>query len=111
MKRKIIRNIIIVIIILAAAFLSQQAYFGGTSEPFFSQGTKAAQDYWAKGSSWVGGEAQKRGDIIKNEINQEKEKVSETIGEKIKNYFSGIIDNIFNPGKKNNESQSCSPCQ
>ena len=45
--------------------------------------------------------------IIARFLNSEKEKVSEDIGKKISNYFSGIADSIVNPGKNN----SCEPTQ
>ncbi len=100
---------------LAAAFLSQQPYFKGSDESVFSYNSIPGQSYLAKGANWlkdslyprISGEVQKRGDLIKNEINQEKEKISESVGEKIKNYFSGVVDSVFNPGEEK-ETQNCS---
>jgi len=43
-----------------------------------------------------------RGDIIKNDINQEKNKISGSIRKKIENYFSGIANSIIHPGENNN---------
>lgn len=113
-----IKYISIIIIILVVVFLSQQAFFKGTEKTFISNAGDQIKTYLSKGSDWVAsnvypkisGEVQKRGDAIKEEINQEKQKVSESIGEKIKNYFSGISDSVFNPGKlKQNQNQNCPP--
>lgn len=106
-----IKYIVIIAVIMAAVFLSQQSYFGKSfgksgQENILSQGLATVQSYAAKGSNWVsdkvfpsiGGEVQKRGDIIKEGVSKEKEKVSESVGEKIKNYFSGVVDSIT--GKK-----------
>ena len=118
MEKKIIFSIIGIIVVAAVVFLSQQAYFRGIGKNIFLQGANVAQDYLTKGSNWakdsvypkISGEVQKRGDIIKNEINAEKEKISETIGEKIKSYFSGVADSIFHPGKAK-QNQACPPTE
>ena len=55
----------------------------------------------------ISGEVQKRGDRIKNEVSQEKQKVSENIGQKISNYFSGVTESILHPGTP----QNCQPTQ
>lgn len=113
-QKGFIKNIVVILVILLVVFFSQQAYFklkAGNSAP---QQTGAVQDYLTKGSNWVrdsiypkiSGEVQKRGDIIKNEVSSEKQKISEDIGTKIKNYFSGVVDSVFNPGKLN---QNCPP--
>lgn len=108
----IIKYIAVIIIVLLIAFFSQQAYYQGTEKTFISDAKNYAAAYLAKGSNWatskiypkVSGEVQKRGDIIKNEIKQEKEKVSENIGEKISNYFSGVANSVMHPG----DPQNCS---
>jgi len=107
------KYIFIVIVILIVVFLSQLPYFKGEGNTFVFQGASTPQDYLTKGSNWVkdslypklSGEVEKRKDIIKNEINSEKEKVSQTFGEKIKNYFSGVADSILHPGQTNCEPQ------
>jgi len=113
-----IKYIVIIAVILIVIFLSQQAYFKGIGKNIFLQGSGVAQEYLSKGSDWaqnsvypkISGEVQKRGDMIKNEINQEKEKISQTIGEKIKNYFSGVADSILHPGKTQ-QNQACPPTE
>ena len=105
-----IKYIVIIIIILLVAFLSQKAYFWGNEKTFVSEATNQVSAYLAKGSNWVTskiypkvtGEVQNRGAIIKTEINQEKEKVSENIGEKISNYFSGVANSVVHPGTPQN---------
>jgi hypothetical protein len=116
--KNMVKNIVVIFVILFLVFFSQQTYlnFGvGDSTPQAG----VVQDYFAKGSNWVkdsmypkiSGEVQKRGEIIKNEVASEKQKISEDIGKKIKNYFSGVVDSIFNPGKlKENQNQNnCEP--
>lgn len=101
-----IKYIVIIAVILLVAFLSHQAYSWGTGKTFISGATDQASVYLSKGSNWVtsqiyskiSGEVQKRGDIIKTEINQEKEKISENILEKTKNYFSGVANSVLHPG-------------
>ena len=108
-----IKYFIIIIVILAVVFLSQQAYSRGFGKALISNATGQAEGYLSKGSNWVlsriypkiSGEVQKRGDIIKNEVTQEKNKVSENIGTKISNYFSGVTNSILHPGQTN----SCTP--
>jgi len=109
-KKQLIKYAIIIIIILIVLFLSQWAYSSRFIKPLISNATDQVGAYLSKGSSWVvstiypkiSGEVQKRGDIIKNEITQEKQKVSENIGTKIENYFSGIKNSILNPGQPSN---------
>jgi len=110
-----IKYILIIIVILAIVFLSQQVYTFEVGKKVSSNISDKATAYMAKGSDWitskmypkVTGEVQKRGDIIKNEVKTEKEKVSENIGEKISNYFSGVSNSIIHPGTP----QNCLPAQ
>ncbi len=105
-----IKYIVIIAVILAVVFLGQQAYTREFGKNLISGAESQVQAYAAKGSNWVmskvyptiSGEVQKRGDVIKNEITQEKNKVSENISTKIGNYFSGIADSILHPGENNN---------
>jgi len=114
-KGQFIKYLVIMIAILGVAFLSQKAYSMGIGKTLVSNATDQAKAYMAKGSDWamstvypkISGEVQKRGDIIKNEVSQEKEKVSENIGTKISNYFSGIANSVVNPGA----SQDCPSSQ
>ena len=106
MERKtFIKYIVIIVVILVIVFLSQQIYFKGIEKNFIFDAANQASVYMAKGSSWalsaiypkISGEVQKRGDMIKTEINQEKNKISENILNKTKNYFSGIANSIIHP--------------
>jgi len=125
-EKGFIKYIVIIIVILVIVFLSQLSYFKESGGNFFYRTGNGYDDtsdsFWAKGSNWVqdnifskiGGEVQKRGDMAKEELNAQKEKVSESIGEKIKNYFSGIVDSVFSPGKNKTETetqtQNCPAC-
>lgn len=110
-----IKYFIIIIIILLVAFLSQQTYSRGAGKTVISATANQIGSYLAKGSDWaisniypkISGEVQKRGDIIKTEINQEKQKISENILDRAKNYFSGIGNSILHP----ETPQTCQPPQ
>jgi predicted PurR-regulated permease PerM len=115
MEKKIIISLVGIIIVLGAVFFGRQAYTQGFGKNLVSDATSKAQAYLAKGSDWamstiypkVSGEVAKRGDMIKNEVAQEQQKVSENIGTKIKNYFSGIADSVVHPGTP----QNCQPAE
>ena len=123
----IIIYVVIIIVILAVVFFSQQPSLKEFGKNLFSlsQGYNKTGEYMANGSNWVkdnilskiGGEVQKRGDMAKEELTDQKEKVSESIGEKIKNYFSGVVDSVFHPGENTSPADSaaesaknCPPC-
>jgi len=113
-QKGFIKYALIIIVILTVVFLSQQAYSRGIVKTLISDATNQAGAYLAKGSGWVmsniyskiSGEVQKRGDTIVNEVNQEKNKVSEKISENIlkktEDYFSGVTNSILHPGENNN---------
>ena len=113
MDKKIVFSIVAIIVIFVVIFWSQRVYSGEAGKTLVSDATSQAQTYLAKGSDWalskiypsISGEVAKRGDIIKNEVNQEKNKISENIGEKIKNYFSGVTESVLHPGTP----QNCQP--
>ena len=115
MQKSFIFSILAIVLILVVVFLSQQVYSRVVGKTLVSAATNQASIYVAKGSNWVdanviskiGGEAQKRGDIIKNEVTQEKNNVSQNIGQKISNYFSGVANSIVHPGNP----QNCQPTQ
>ena len=51
---------------------------------------------------------------LQNEVNQEKQKVSENILDKIKNYFSGVTNNVLHPGQQaapSTSNKQCFPAQ
>ncbi|MEK7658295.1 MAG: hypothetical protein AAB352_00325 [Patescibacteria group bacterium] len=124
-KSVIIKNISIVVIILTAVFLSQQPYFKKTSKDLYNKAVTQIGPYWSNAENWAksniypkigdvyskaSSEAQDRGEGIKNELTLQKEKVSENFGEKIKNYFSGIVDSVFNPSKNASQNASQQNC-
>lgn len=111
-----IKNFIIIAIILGAVTVSQQpavkdwgqntlSYFEKKAEPYSS---KVTDLFEKKVYPTIGGEVEKRRDQISQGIAEEKEKISESLAEKIKNYFSNIIDSIFFPNKTNQSPQSSS---
>lgn len=117
-EKGFIQYIVIIGIILAVAFLSQ----GGSLLGFLGQGKtftfvndamSQAQAYLAKGSNWVAdkvfpgisSEVQKRGEMVREGVEKEKEKITESATEKIKNYFSGITESVLHPGTP----QNCEP--
>ena len=97
--KKIYYYIIIIAIIMLLIFLGQRGYFDNLNETLFIEG---AFGYWAKGTkdavnntySTLSDEAQKRGEIIKEEINSEKENISKNVLQKVGDYFSGIANSI-----------------
>jgi hypothetical protein len=101
---------VIIIFILLVVFSSQQAYSRGVGKNLISAAANQAGAYLSKGADWVmsnvypkiTGEVQKRGDMIKTEVKQEKEKVSENILTKVGNYFSGVANNVLHPDQNNN---------
>jgi len=108
-EKGFIKYIVIIGVIVAAVILSQQVYFGKIGKDLYSKASEAVLGYWAKGANWatdaaytkVGEEVQKRGEIIKNEINSEKQKISESVVQKVGDYFSGIANSIVRPGNNN----------
>lgn len=116
-EKGFIKYIVIIIVILVVVFLSQQAFFKGISKTFISAASNQAAEYMAKGTNWamsaiypkISGEVQKRGDIITNGVNQAQQKVSEDVGKKIENYFSGVTNSILHPGQNNNNNCQVQP--
>ena len=104
MNKKLIFYIILIIVLLVLAFMSQQVISREIGKNFISNASDYMGAYLAKGSDWITSiiypkiseEVQKRGDTIKNEIDQTKQKVTEDIPKKIENYFSGIKNSIIN---------------
>jgi hypothetical protein len=104
-----VKYIVIIAVILAVAFFSQIGNLKGNQQTFVSDATNQAESYVSAGSDWFGaniypkvsGEVQKRGDIIQAGVSEQKEKISETVSEKISNYFSGVAESILHPGNNN----------
>ena len=112
------RYILGFLVTLGAVYFSQQSNsmeFGrslftiDTTKP--SSAIANSKNFVAGASSWlsekVAGEVAKRGDIIKDELAQEKQKVKENILQRVEKYFDGIGNSIL--GK--NEPQNCPPAQ
>ena len=108
MEKKNILYIVGIVAVLGIVFVSQQGIFSD-----FGQAAQAAiSGYWAKGANWasdnayqpLSDEVQKRGEIVGDEINSGKEKISENVLQKVGDYFSGIADSIVHPG-----NNSCEP--
>jgi hypothetical protein len=108
-EKGFIKYIVIIGAIIVAAVLSQQAFFTTAGKDLVGKASGALNGYWAKGANWatntlyskVSEEVQNRGEMIQNEINSEKEKISESVTEKVGDYFSGIANSNVNPGKNN----------
>lgn len=117
-KQGFIKYFIVIGVLLTAVFLSQRVDLFEKKQTFsFTSGAVSqAQTYLGDGSKWltdkiypnVSSEAQKRGAMVVSGVNEQKEKVSESITKKIKNYFSGISDSILHPGELNKDNCSCS---
>ena len=109
-QKGFIKYIVIIAVILLVAFFSQQAYYWGADKTIVSGSTDQANTYLANASAWVNskiypkvtGEVKKRGDIIKKEVSQEKQKISENIVTKIENYFAGVTNSVMHPGTPQN---------
>jgi hypothetical protein len=111
-----IKNIIIIAIILGLVVVSQQPHVKSWGQNALSWVEKTADPYTSKVTDLfenkvypvVSGEVSKKVDIAGQEINlqieTQKEKISQSLAEKIKNYFSNIIDSIFFPNKINQPS-------
>ena len=110
MENGFIKYIVIIVVILAIVFLSQKMMLPGNVKSFISAGQSQAGKYVSDGYNWaknavlstINGEVQKGGEAINNEINQQKENVSQSVGEKLKNYFTGIENSIIHPGTPQN---------
>lgn len=118
-EKGFVQYIAIIAVILAVVFLSQQPYFRGIGRDMFSKGSSAVQGYLAKGSNWakdialpkISGEVAQKQAMVANGIDQQKEKVSESVGTKIKNYVSGVVDSVLGKSNSNFSAQNCPPVQ
>jgi hypothetical protein len=110
MENGFIKYVVIIAAILGVAFFSQKLYGWQNTKTFVYGAQKQAQNYLAAAYNWakdtvlpkIGGEVGKGKEAIANGIEQEKQKVSENVAEKIKNYFSGIGESILHPGTPQN---------
>lgn len=98
------KNLIIILAIVALVIFSQQPAFkdwgvktyswiGGKAQPYTSPA-----DTWLKNNVYpkISGEVEQKKQIINQEIETQKNNILQTTGEKIKNYFSNVIDSVFN---------------
>lgn len=112
MEKGFIKNVLVIIIILVIVFFSQQPNFRKYGKDFYDQAVVYGQSWWQGAYSYakqnvfsmVGGEVEKRKEVIQDEIQQEKNKVSENILQKIKNYFSDIVLRIFKPSENSKKT-------
>lgn len=98
-ERGFIKNIVIIIIILVIVFFSQQPDFREYGKNLYDRAATQGRGWWQGAYSYaeqnilpkIGGEVEKRKEIIQEELQQEKNKISENIWQKIKNYFANIF--------------------
>lgn len=111
-----IKYALIIVAILVVVFLGQQAFFKGAGERIISGASNQIRTFMAKGSDWaasatlplISGGVEKGKEAISSatsEVNEQKEKISETVTEKITNYFSGVANSIM--GKTNPPACPC----
>lgn len=99
MKKGFIKNVLAVIVVLVIVFLSQQPNFREYGKDLYDQAVAQGQSWWHGAYSYVeqnvfskiGGEVEKKKEAIQEELQQEKNKISENIWQKIKNYFADIF--------------------
>ena len=107
MPEGFIKYLVIIIGIMGLVFLSQQALVGSVVKDFVYKGADIAKSGTQRAYDWAvaaiypkfSTEAQKRGEVINEQVSQQKENISN-----VSNYFSGISDSIFDPEK-------IKPCQ
>ena len=117
MEKRFIISIIAIVTILVVVFLSQQSYFETLGKNLISGAADRVNGYVSAGTNWISsdvypkitGEVEKRGEMIQNEINQQKQDITESVGKKIQNYFSGVANSIL--GKENNNCLTPAPAQ
>jgi hypothetical protein len=117
-EKGFIKYFVIIGVILFVVFLSQKSNFLGEGKTFtfVNNATNQAQTYLTRGQEWLASnlmpkiseEVEKRGEMVKEGVENEKEKISENVSEKIKNYFSSVKDSVLN--KKDNKDDSECVC-
>ncbi|KKP41801.1 MAG: hypothetical protein UR31_C0023G0005 [Parcubacteria group bacterium GW2011_GWA2_33_14] len=102
-EKGFIQNIIIIIILLIVIFLSQQPHFRPAGEKAYSQMKKQGELYGVKFNSWfnahvypkVSGQVASGGEVIKKEIENQKNNIAKNSWEKIKNYLAENFSKFF----------------
>ena len=113
MSSIVVRNLFIILVILALVFMSQQPQSRQYGKDLYGQASAYVQSWWQAGYNYVlqtiypkiGGEVQKRQEVIKQELQQEKEKISQSLWQKIKNYLADILNRVFHPSSYNPTNQ------
>ncbi|OGZ70185.1 MAG: hypothetical protein A2904_02405 [Candidatus Staskawiczbacteria bacterium RIFCSPLOWO2_01_FULL_33_9] len=93
-ERGFVKNIVIIIMLLIVVFLSQQPYFNEVGKKLYSQGEVQVKMYWEGIYPRVSGEVEQKGAIIQQEINKQKDNISQNIWQNIKNYFGNIFSKV-----------------
>lgn len=109
-----IKNLIIIGVIVAIVIFSQQPAFKSVGQNTYSWITKNTSPYTQKATNWatnnlypiVNKEISQKKELVAQEINSEKAKVSQTLADKIKNYITNAIDSLFNLKKPTQTSSS-----
>ncbi len=99
MNRGFIKNILAIAVLLTVVFFSQQPYLRDSGRSLYSQ----CNQYLAKARDWVyvtiypkvRSEAEKRGEVVSQEFEKQKNNFFQDIWEKIKNYFAKIFSKTF----------------
>ena len=114
-----IKYIVIIAVILAVVFFSQQMFFKSWGENTYTWVKGQTGDNMQKAGSYVtdtilpkiSGEVEKRGEMVKEGVEQQSQNISESVGEKISNYFAGISDAVLHPSEsKPAPAASCPAC-
>lgn len=114
MEKGFIKNVVIIIIILTVVFFSQQPNSREYGKNLYNQAFTQGQSWWQGAYGYaqqnvfskVGGEVEKKKELIQDELQKEKNKMSENILQKIKNYFSNIISRTFKSAEKSEQPPS-----
>ena len=98
-EKGFIANALLIAVVFGLIFASQQAFF----KPFLHTASEATKPYWEPVKTWVAThiypitkmEVEKRGEIAKTQIEEQKQEAAQSIWESIKNYFTGNFLKIF----------------
>lgn len=99
----LLKGVILIIIIVIILWLGHVPYFQHLGRNLYTEAESYARVLWQSGVDFwnqhilgrVSSEIEKRQNIVKKEINGQVQQVGQTIWEKIKNYFSGLISGIL----------------
>lgn len=102
-QKGFVQNIVIIAVVLVVVFLSQQPYFRPAGEKAYSQMKKQGESYGVQFNSWfntnvypkVGGQVASGGEVIKKEIETQKNNIAKNTWEKIKSYLAENFSKLF----------------